>query len=146
MHKISRIEQEIPEARSMVIAGIFNVIEHAQNRFQLALTDGRKILGIVESSFVSKDNMRSLWGEKVTIKGTGHFGANGKLRFIEAQMIKPQEKGDEIFEHVMEPIPMFSLLGETKPTTMIVSPLKSIWGQWPGNESIEDLLLELKGN
>lgn len=146
MHKISQIEQEIPEPRSMVIAGTFNLIEHTENRFQLTLSDGRKIFGKIESPLISKENMRSLWGDKVTVKGIGQFSATGKLRFIQAQMLKPQEKGDEIFEEVMEPIPMFSLLELTKPKATIGSPLRSVWGQWPGEESIEDLLFDLKEN
>ena len=146
IQRISQIEKEIPEPRSMVIAGIFNLIEHTQNRFQLTLSDGRKIFGKIESPLISKENMRSLWGEKVTIKGIGQFSATGKLRFIEAQLLKTQEKGEELFEHVMEPRPIFSLLEVTKPKARIGSPLKSVWGQWPGNESIEELLLDLKNN
>jgi len=144
LDKISRIEAETPEPHAVMLAGSFNLIEHSRGRFHLNLEDGRNIPGKADLSLVTHDIMRHLWGQKVTIKGMAHFNPSGKIRFVEAQMIKPLELGEEVFLSVSEMKKPFHIVEEQRRKQHLSSPLKDIWGQWPGDESIDELLSKLK--
>jgi hypothetical protein len=144
LDKVSWIKAETPEPHAVVIAGSFNLIEHTQGRFQLSLEDGRNIPGRADLSFVTHDLMRTLWGKKVTAKGVAHFNPSGKIRFIEAQIIKSFEPGEEVFENLLEIRSLHGVVEEQKRKQQLRSPLKEIWGQWPGEESIDEILSQLK--
>lgn len=144
LEKINKRKSEIPEPKAVIISGIFNLIEHAQRRFQLSLKDDTKIPGKADSSLVSAENMRALWGKEVTIKGNAHFKPSGKMRFIEAQIVKPFQEGEQIFQIEPELITPRYVLEELSTTRRAKSPLKEVWGQWPGEESIEEILDTLR--
>jgi hypothetical protein len=87
--------------------------------------------------------MRDFWGKKVTIKGMVHFNPGRRVRLLEAQTIKPSEIGEEVFEK-MPTAPKPVALFETDLHKLSVGPaLNDIWGKWPGDESIEELLSSL---
>lgn len=143
---IKKIKIETPRPHAVVVAGFFNLIEHNNRRFQLRLEDGKSIEGIMDPSFVDSENMRELWGKKVTVKGKSLYKPSGKLRSLEAQLVKSFESGDKI----LQKIPTVRKRG--KPTGEFVMEKKSnqevlqkIWGKWPGDESIEELLALLDG-
>jgi hypothetical protein len=140
---ISKLRHEMRQPQAVVISGIFNLIEHAERRFQLNQEDGHKIYGKAESSFISEHEMRNFWGKKVTVKGTAYFNLSGKIRLIEAQTIKSFETGEQIFESVPELMFTTERLPSIKKGKSVKSPLLEIWGKWPGSESIEDLLTTL---
>lgn len=142
--EISRMKAEIPEPRAIVVAGSFNLIEHAQGRFKIDLGDNRSIPGRADLSLVTHEVMRKLWGKKVTIKGIAHYSPSGKTRFVEALMIKPFEAGDELFLGIPESRPPLRLVRELAREYEAESPLKAIWGQWPGEESIDEILTILR--
>ena len=137
---ISRIEAEIPEPKAIVVAGIFNTIEHTPRRFELVLQSGHKVRGIAESVHVDTEQMRTLWGKKVTVKGIGHFKPTGAVRSIEAEVIKPFDTGEELFETVPKRGLPANLIQDIAKRQRVKSPLKEVWGKWPGDESIEEIL------
>lgn len=142
--KIGRLESETPEPRAIALAGSFDLIEHPHRLFRLSLEDGRKITGKVESTYIDEQMMKDLWGKKVSIKGTAHFNPSGKIRFIEAQVVRPFELGEEILQAVQElELPLQSV-ERLQLKQKDRSPLQEIWGQWPGEESIDEILSMLK--
>lgn len=87
--------------------------------------------------------MREFWGKSVTIKGLVHFNPGRKLRLFEAQSIKIAESGEEIFDRVPR-APEPQLLFDLGSSTVNAAPaLDDIWGKWPGDESINELLTAL---
>jgi len=144
LEKISIIEADTPEPRAIVIAGIFNRIEHTPRRFELVLESGHKVRGFAEPGYVDVEQMRALWGEKITVKGIGHFRPNGMVRSIEAQMMKSFSEGEELFETISQiklPTNLTQSLGRGQGSS---SPLREIWGKWPGDEPIDDILEALR--
>jgi hypothetical protein len=101
------------------------------------------ILGRIDRDILSLEDMRKFWGKKVTIKGILHFHPGKKVRFLEAQSIKLSEEGEEVFERLTlqgKPLTLFDL----ELQKLNANPaLKEIWGKWPGDESIEELLSAL---
>ena len=87
--------------------------------------------------------MREFWGKRVTIKGLVHFNPGRKVRLFEAQSIKVAESGEEIFERVPK-APQPQLLFDVESQKLSGAPvLEDIWGKWPGDESIDELLTAL---
>jgi hypothetical protein len=144
MEKISRLRRSIKEPHAVIISGLFNLIEHSERRFQLIQDDGSKLLGKVEPDFISEEDMRSFWGKKVTVKGTAYFNPSGKVRLIDAQIIKNFEPGEQVFDIVPERELPKEIVYALETKREGKSPFLSIWGKWPGEESIEDLLFTLK--
>ena len=143
LEHVRRLKTETPEATAFVISGQFDMIQHSNRRFHLLLGNGHVIPGTIDRDILNVENMRDFWGKKVTIKGMVHFNPGRKVRLFEAQTIKPAEEGEEIFEKMPAP-PKPIALFETDLHKLSVGPaLEEIWGKWPGDESIEELLAAL---
>ncbi len=145
--KIQRLRAKTPEPRSFVISGRFDVIEHQKKRFHLVLGNGETILGTIDTEHLDVEHMRQFWGKKVTIKGLVHFRPSGRPRLIEAQVIKAMEQGEEVFETLPQEPSQIEFLNSVRETAVTREGwLKEVWGKWPGDEPIEDLLAALNGN
>ena len=65
------------------------------------------------------------------------------MRLFEGQSIKVAESGEEIFERVPK-APEPQLLFDIESQKLSPAPaLEEIWGMWPGDESIDELLTAL---
>jgi hypothetical protein len=142
--EISRLEAATPEPRAVALSGSFDLIEHPHRLFRLSLDDGRRITGKAESTYISEQLMKDLWGKKVAVKGTAHFNPSGKIRFIEAQVVRPFEVGEEILQAAQEYESPLKLVEGFRLKQKARSPLGEIWDQWPGKESIDEILSALK--
>jgi hypothetical protein len=145
--KIERLKAKTPAPRAFVVSGLFDVIEHNKKRFHLVLSNGESLLGTIDTEHLDIERMRQYWGKKVTIKGTVHFRPSGKPRLIEAQVIKPREPGEEVFETLPQEPSQIEFVKLVRETAAAKNDwLKEVWGKWPGDEPIEDLLVALNDN
>ncbi len=145
--RIERLKAKIPEPRAIVISGRFDVIEHQKKRFQLVLSNEESLPGTIDTEHLDVEQMRQFWGKKVTIKGLVHFRPSRKPRLIEAQVIKPMEEGEEVFETLpVEPSQIEFLKSVQETAAARQGWLKEVWGKWPGDEPIEDLLAALNNH
>jgi hypothetical protein len=141
LEKVERLRQRIPAPRAFVISGKLDSIRHTDRRFWLELPDGQRIPGRVDEELVSAESLRDLWGHKATIKGVLHFRPSGRVQLLEAQTLAPAESGDDIFA-VSPRLEETPLLFETH--RIGESAIAQVRGQWPGDESIQDLLEALR--
>lgn len=145
--KIQRLKTKTPEPRAVVISGQFDIIEHNKKRFHLVLSNGESLLGTIDPTFSSVEQMRQFWGKKVTIKGIVHFRPSRTPRLIEAQVIKAMEQGEEVFETLPQEPSQIEFLNSVRETAAAQKGwLKEVWGKWPGDEPIEELLAALNSN
>jgi hypothetical protein len=143
LEHVRELKSDTPEPIVLVISGHFDVIQHSKRSFHLRLSNNNVILGTIDPSILNVENMREFWGKKVTIKGIVHFNPGRKVRLLEAQTIKLAEEGEEIFEKIPEP-PKSVTLFELDPQKLNAGPgLEEMWGQWPGDESVDELLSAL---
>lgn len=88
--------------------------------------------------------IQSLQGKKVTLQGVVSFKSNRAARFIETRMIREYVEKDAVFDQVPrgDPSDVQELIAEAvaKRTTK----LTDLIGSWPGDETSEELLAELK--
>jgi hypothetical protein len=142
--KIQHLKVKTPEPRAFVISGLFDVIEHNKRRFHLVLSTGESLLGTIDTEHLDVEQMRQFWGKKVTIKGLVHFRPSRRPRLLEAQVIKPMEQGEELFETLPEEPSQIEFLNLARETAAARQGwLKEVWNKWPGDEPIEDLLAAL---
>ena len=100
--------------------------------------------------------LRPLWGKRATVQGVVHFKSNGLPRLIEARRISAHAEGDMIFETMPEAEagvgkPTDAQSGRERRTAVSGAVGKAmrrvdpmiLWGTWPGDESIEELLAQL---
>lgn len=144
LESISQLRIRTPEPQAVTVAGEFDLIEHSKGRFKLILEEGPILQGMVDQSHLSVEQMRDYWGKKVTVKGMAQYRPLGAIRLLEAQVIKPFEAGEEVFE--ASPQTQTSLAFERPGgrESKGRSFLQDIWGKWPGDETIDDLLAALK--
>ncbi|HSE19391.1 MAG TPA: hypothetical protein VLB46_20180 [Pyrinomonadaceae bacterium] len=143
LEKVQEIKAEIPEPIATVISGKFDLIQYTGPRFHLVLGDGHTILGTIDRDILSVEDMRKFWGKKVTIKGSVHFHPGRKIKLLEAQSIKLAEEGEEVFDRLPSPGKPLTLFDLEVQKLNANPALKEIWGKWPGDESIEELLSAL---
>ena len=147
LDKIQRLKAKTPEPRAVVISGQFDVIEHNKKRFHLVLSNGELLLGTIDAAYLDVEQMRQFWGKRVTVRGIVHFRPSRRPRLIEAQVIRPMEEGEEVFEALPQEQTEVDLV---KAAREKFEPqrgwLKEVWGKWPGDEPIEDLLSSLEKN
>jgi hypothetical protein len=148
-YKISKSQKRrstTPEPQAVLVSGFFDTIEHSRKCFQLTMKNGEIIKGRIDEGTIDMEQMRKFWGQPVTIKGVLHFKAAGKPRFLEAQAITAWQEGDEFFNSISVPQSALQILAQVKTEISGRNVEAEIWGKWPGEESIEQLLETLKAS
>jgi hypothetical protein len=143
IEKVEKLKTCIPEPRVFMLSGQLEQIRYNKKGFHLEVAGGQSIPGKINEEFMGIEELRDLWGKKVTIKGVVNFKPSGKMRFLEAQMIKPKEDGEEIFESAPASQTEFEFARQVTIEKNRRDWLKDLMGQWPGDEPIEDLIKEL---
>ena len=138
-------ESTKPEPKACIVSGKLDEIKHGAGRFRLSLSNGHKLPGSVHPEVLQGETLRNLWGKDVTVEGMVHFKANGQTRLIDARKLSEKADGDEIFEPLpsvehpharSDPFPEFSRSPKTFDPMIL-------WGAWPGDESLEELMAAL---
>ena len=133
---------QLPEARAFIVHGKLDEIRHSGGRFRLLLDNGQQLLGRIHAEFLNGESLRPLWGHPATVEGMVHFKLNGQPRFIEARKISAPAKGDAVFSEmpsVSARIAEGELFPELARRTKDSDPM-GLWGAWPGNEPLEELM------
>ncbi len=143
---IQKVKQSTPEPHAILVSGLLNTIGHSKKRFQLRMKNGETLRGKIDENLIATEQMRKFWGQQVTIKGFIHFKASGKPRFLEAHAIEASQAGDELFESIAVPHSPTQIWTQIKAELANRDVVAEIWGKWPGDESIEQLLDMLKSS
>ena len=143
--RIAERKRQLPDTKAFIVSGNLDEIKHSAGRFRLFLLNGQKLLGRVHPEFLEGELLRHLWGKEVTVEGMVHFKANGQARLIDARKLSLKAEGDEIFEvlpsvsnkHAQSDLFLEQVVTSKAADSMI------LWGAWPGDEPIEELMAEL---
>jgi hypothetical protein len=146
LNAIQKVKQATPEPQAVLVSGVLDSIVHSKKRFQLTMKNRLSVQGKIDESAVPVERLRKLWGQQVTIKGIIHFKASGKPRFLEAQMIEASQAGDGIFETLKPSQTPAQIWANVKSEISERNVFAEIWGKWPGDESIEEILAALQQN
>jgi hypothetical protein len=144
MEKVERLKIRTPEPQAFVVSGHLDAIHHSQKRFQLAMPDNQCIPGRIDEEFMGTESLRQFWGKEVTVKGTVYFRPSGRIQLMEAQWIKPKGAGEEIFSEMPRMQTEAEFIGESLHPGQRKDWLKEVWGKWPDDEPVEQILKDLK--
>ena len=131
--------------KAFVVSGWLDEIKYGGNRaFRLWLPEGRYLPGRLHPDFLNVEVLRPLWGQQITVEGMVHFKANGLPRFIQARRVSRFTEGDDCFEETPAiDIPRSQGLTPAQERQVRSSNFMDLWGSWPGDKPIDELLAQL---
>jgi hypothetical protein len=132
-----------PAPRAVVLVGRITDIGARPLGFEMLTADEHAVRGRIAGEAVDPERLRALWKEKATIQGQAHFTAGGHVRFIEARVVRPFEERDRPFAKSKAEVEReagFHAPASSTPRHGAGDAIRSIWGAWPGDESIDELL------
>lgn len=144
--QLGELAARMPDPRQARIAGKLDTISHQARTFVLKLmTDktGESVRGIVPTEL--RDELSRYWGQAVIVSGTVFFTSRGKVQRLEAEHIAPaDEQALAFWQQIPMPIGTATTdLRELRRPQGPGSGLNAIFGQWPGDESDEELIAAL---
>jgi len=141
VERVSEMRRTLPQAQEAFISGKLDGLRHTARRFFLELPDGREVRGQLHPEFLSPDDLAQYFGRNVTIRGEAHFKPSGALRVFIARTVKPRAEGEEVFSAVPVVQTEAAFVGDLRKELKTKSSwVAGVWGQWPGEESIDELL------
>ena len=136
--------KEIPEPKTQVITGHLDEIAHRRGQFRLHVPPNAVLRGNVSRKALDVESLRGLWGREATVTGVVHFRLDGTPRRVEAHRITASHDGDAVFRRLpLESGHRELLLPLGREARPVGGPLPSFDQQWPGEETLEDLLADL---
>lgn len=136
---VEQIKRQIPRPQRVRVAGRLDTIRYSDRAFTLVLPGGPALRGVYPGD--DGGQLKAHFGQVVAVSGVGHFKPSGALRVIEADGVVPASEGDLA---VFAAVPT-SLEATIDPRTLRVpqgprTGIDAIFGQWPGDESDEEIL------
>ncbi len=137
--EIQILEQNSPNSLKTQIKGKLDALSHSKSQLEL-ITKGKKIRAQLSANLNFED-IFEFFGEDVVITGLAHFTPNGTIKSFEILKIRISEPTDSYFEKIPTPIfPEFRMDKIENKSKANGSRLSKLFGQWPGDESTEELL------
>ncbi len=133
-----RMTGDVPRSQQVRVAGRLDAVHAETLSFEIVLERGERIQG----TLTDPEAVHDLLGETVVVSGLAFFQPSGKVERIEAELVE-QGQGDVAFWSR----PPRPLLGRLKRSDLDRSPklrLGDVMGQWPGDESDEDVFAALE--
>lgn len=142
---VANKKKELIPDRAFVVSGILDEIRHSRGHFRLIM-EGRNVLfGRLSTSSLKLETLRSLWDKQVTVEGMVSFKSDKSARFIEARQIREYTESDALFAEIPQGYysDLRTMIAQemTRKTSTKVTDLI---GLWPGDETAEELLAELR--
>ena len=146
LEQMRQLRQSIPSDQKVRIAGALDALRHSNRTFEIRIQEGEVVRGILASEAGEVAELGPRLGSNVVVTGTAKFRPSGRLLRLDADSIAPVEGDISLWS--VPPRPLLAVL----PTADLRYPQGSrsgasaIFGQWPGDESdeeVEALLREL---
>lgn len=147
MERLRRLARSIPRDRAVVLAGKLDHLKHTERAFTLLVPDGTGVRGVLGDE-LDLEPLRELWGKPARVSGSAKFRPSGEVLRIEANVVRPAGE-DEMALWSAVPRPL--LEPEEPPGPVVRRPqgpssgVAAIFGQWPGDESDEEIEAALRG-
>jgi hypothetical protein len=141
---IQALSRRTPEDRRVMIAGKLETIRHSDRAFSLLVESGEELRGIVISEQVSRADLAALFGRQALVTGYAKFRPSGAPLRIEAERIELASEGDAaVFSEA--PTPLLDALDgrDLRRPQGSKSGLAAIIGQWPGEETDDQVMAAL---
>jgi len=135
------LHRQSPKTRRVRIAGKLDMLRDSDRAFDLLLADGVRIRGVWEDDLGA---IIQLLRKQVVVDALAVFRPSGSLLRIEAGGMEEAGADDTYFSKMPKPAPSQINLRAIHQPQAANTGLSAIYGQWPGDESEEQLLAALK--
>jgi len=137
--RIKKLEKNTPPPAKARITGVLDLMQYSKDLIQLNTEKG--IIRALITDDVSFQMISGFFGKKVTIEGMANYKPSGNIGAIEMYKLRPAAEDDRWFETphsaIKEQLDFKELRAKQKYEGTQMS---NIIGQWPGDESIDELL------
>jgi hypothetical protein len=139
--KIGVLEDSIPEPQEIVINGVVEELKYSKLRVGIATKQG--LVNAVLSEELEPMDISKYWGQELTIAGRMHFLPSGKPSFIYIERVFKPDEFDSYFSKPVNKLNIEQQIQKKIKHQKHTNLLEDVVGQWPGDESIEDILKDL---
>jgi hypothetical protein len=139
--KIGILEDSFPEPQEIVINGVVEELKYSKLRVGIATKQG--LVNAVLSEELEPMDISKYWGKELTIAGRMHFLPSGKPSFIYIERVFNPDEFDEYFSKPVNKLNIEQQIQKKIKSHKHTNLLGDIVGQWPGDESIDDILIDL---
>jgi hypothetical protein len=144
VERVLQLRRQIPEPQAVRIAGTLDTIRHSDRVFSLALESGAVLKGVAER--LEPTQMAALFGKQVVVSGLAVFRPSGSVSRIEAEQIQEAStRESSLWSRPPRPLQLPLDVRALRVSQDERSGLNAIYGQWPGDESEEELTAALEG-
>lgn len=140
-NSIKKLEETMPEPERVYLAGQLESLHYTTSKVIIRM-DKSTIEGIIPDS-VDKEAIAGYWGKKVAVYGMQHYRASKKT-VVEIEKISIADESDSYFGRRIEQLSIEQQIAEQLLAGEYRNPISTVAGQWPGDESIEELLRMIK--
>lgn len=136
--KIQILEESIPEPQEIIINGIVDELKFSKSRVTIATKEGT-VNGILSDDMEPHD-ISKYWGKELTIAGTANYLAGGKMSFLYIEKLFEPTEADKYFSKPSKKETVEQQILRKQKALKNGNHLSEIVGQWPSDESIEEIL------
>jgi hypothetical protein len=137
MENSLRLYGRTPTPLRVRLVGNLDGLEASTQRFLLLLDSGERVAGVYPEEI--SDRLQELWRKRVLVLGTSVFRASGNLLRVEAESIDDGANASSLFS--TPPVASGSRLdpNRLRKPQGTRSGMAAIMGQWPGDETEEEI-------
>jgi hypothetical protein len=139
MARIEGLQRQIPADQRTIVVGKLDQLHHSKRMFTIRTDDGSDLRGVLATDEVLVASLGELWGRRAQVAGTVKFKASGAPLLIEADSVVASEGGPSVLSKAPRPLfqslPARGLHKSQGPR----SGVSAIFGQWPGDETDEEV-------
>ena len=142
--RVEELRRSTPRPAHVRLAGRLDAIRYSDKMFTLVLETGLELRGVAAD--VDEGSLKSLWGRPALVVGTAHFRPSGALARVDAERVEPASDR-ELALWQAAPV---SFATEGQELRNLRQPqgkrsgINAIIGQWPGDETEEELRAALE--
>lgn len=141
-HKISLLEDSIPEPKKVIVSGQLDEMKVSKGKLGLQTEQGYVNVFANDNTLIQ--GIVEFMGKMVTISGIAHYKPNGQLSFIEIQGFAQPNSTDNFFSKKPNSMTAHQQLLFQAKQGKKHNPLIDIIGTWPGDETDEEFAEILK--
>ncbi len=140
---VRRLQRSTPRPQRVRIAGKVDAIRYSDRAFTLLLENGTEVRGVLAEG--QPEDLSPFWGQDAVVSGTAHFRPSGSLHRVDAERLSPGSDQDlRIWSSPPRPLAAALESRELHRPQGPRSGLNALVGQWPGDETEEEIFALLE--
>lgn len=142
--RIRELEEITPDPRPMLISGQVDMLKYSKSLVTILTPEG--VIRARVDERLPAEQIGRHWGKTGTFAGTAHFRPDGKLSIFEIQQVVEVPENAAIY---LSQVPELTTVEEQmdrfmKKNNGRTNRLKDLLGQWPGDESYDEIIAEIQ--